>query len=275
MRPDLSRTFSVLADLVAFDGADAAFGDAVRRFLATLVSFDHVVVFGYRGEERPIDLYDTFDPDERVVFVEKYQDGPYRLDPFFRAAREPRPGFWRMRELAPDRFFSSEYFRSYYIQTGLAEEVGFFVSVGSGVSVVLSLMRRLATGAFPAREIAVLHAVEPVVAALVRARWADLDRRFDRQALEGARGRRPAGGDGPGSMWRGLNLTRREAEIVELVLQGHSSDSIARRLDISTGTVKVHRRNVYRKLNIASQTQLLSIYLGARPDQRQRRGPEG
>ncbi len=37
--------------------------------------------------------------------------------------------------------------------------------------------------------------------------------------------------------------------------------SIGLRLNITTGTVKVHRRNVYRKLGISSQTQLLSIYL--------------
>ena len=48
---------------------------------------------------------------------------------------------------------------------------------------------------------------------------------------------------------------------IELVLQGHSSESIGLKLDISTGTVKVHRRNVYRKLGISSQIQLLSIYL--------------
>lgn len=44
------------------------------------------------------------------------------------------------------------------------------------------------------------------------------------------------------------------------MLQGQS-ESIGLRLNISTGTVKVHRRNVYRKLGISSQTQLLSIYL--------------
>ena len=62
-------------------------------------------------------------------------------------------------------------------------------------------------------------------------------------------------------VWRKLNLTDREASIIELVLQGHSSESIGLKLNISTGTVKVHRRNVYRKLGISSQIQLLSIYL--------------
>jgi DNA-binding CsgD family transcriptional regulator len=261
MRLDHAELFAGLAALVDRPAADdAAFGTGLRRVLATLVAFDHVVVFGYRGDLRPMDLFDTFDADQRVIFVEKYQKGPYLLDPFFRAAREPRPGFWRMRELAPDRFFSSEYFRSYYVETGLAEEVGFFVPVGPEEAVVWSLMRRERTGAFTAREIALLHAAEPLVSALVRRHWADLGDRFERAAA-GRRGDRRATAASPGSVWRDLNLTAREAAVVELVLQGHSSESIARRLEISNGTVKVHRRNVYRKLGIASQTQLLAIYL--------------
>ncbi|HUG60931.1 MAG TPA: LuxR C-terminal-related transcriptional regulator [Methylomirabilota bacterium] len=262
MRLDLSRTFGALADLLASTpDADGAFGETLARMLSTLVTFDHVVVFGYRGDERPIDLFDTFDADEHIVFVEKYQQGPYLLDPFYRAATEPKPGFWRMRDLAPDRFFSSEYFRSYYIETGLAEEVGFFVDVSGDVAVVVSLMRKMATGIFPTREIAILQAVQPLVSLLIRSHWSDLPTRFDRQASVRSGGRRTSPGPDTGSVWRDMNLTRREAAVVELVLQGHSSDSIARRLEISNGTVKVHRRNVYRKLNITSQTQLLSIYL--------------
>lgn len=257
---DTATLFRTLGELIGSPpDTDAAFGDALATVLGTLVGFDHVVVFGYRGDARPIDLYDTFTPDEHVVFVAKYQVGPYLLDPFFRAAREPKPGFWRMRDLAPDRFFSSEYFRSYYVETGLAEEVGFFVPVAGGAAVVWSLMRKEATGAFPARSVALLQAVEPLVSALIGLRWKDLSRRFDREA-GGSRVRRRSPAS-PGSVWRDLNLTEREAAVVELVLQGHSSESIARRLDIRTGTVKVHRRNVYRKLNITSQTQLLSLYL--------------
>ena len=56
-------------------------------------------------------------------------------------------------------------------------------------------------------------------------------------------------------------LTVREIETARLILQGFSSKAIAQQLGISPETVKVHRRNVYRKLGISSQTQLLSIYL--------------
>jgi ATP/maltotriose-dependent transcriptional regulator MalT len=37
-------------------------------------------------------------------------------------------------------------------------------------------------------------------------------------------------------------------------IEGHSPEVVGRRLVIATGTVKVHRRNAYRKLGISSQT---------------------
>ena len=101
---------------------------------------------------------------------------------------------------------------------------------------------------------------EPLVDALVRRHWVGLATRFVEQARHGQRhpGSVPTRVEG---VWGRLNLTAREAAIVDLVLQGHSSEAVGRRLGITTGTVKVHRRNVYRKLGISSQTQLLSLYL--------------
>ncbi|MBP2236837.1 DNA-binding CsgD family transcriptional regulator [Sinorhizobium kostiense] len=261
---DFEGLFQAMAPLV--EGAameDRRVGETFRRLMSSLMTFDYVVVFAYRGKERPIDLYSTFDAKDHVLFVSLYQAGPYLLDPFYHAACAPKPGVWRMRELAPDRFFSSEYYRTYYVQTGLAEEVGFFVPVSGQATVVLSLMRREATGSFSAAEFALLKKAEALVAALVRHHWADLDRRFDAALARTGRGRRKMAHPPADGVWRHLNLTEREASIIELVLQGHSSESIGLRLGISTGTVKVHRRNVYRKLGISSQTQLLSLYINS------------
>lgn len=71
--------------------ADAEFGETFRRMMAALVRFDYVVVFAYRGKERPIDLYSTFDPQENVVFVTLYQVGPYLLDPSTRPPARVAP----------------------------------------------------------------------------------------------------------------------------------------------------------------------------------------
>ena len=56
-------------------------------------------------------------------------------------------------------------------------------------------------------------------------------------------------------------LTAREREIAQLILIGHSSNSISLNLGISLPTVKTHRRNIYGKLQISSQAELFSLFL--------------
>lgn len=50
-------------------------------------------------------------------------------------------------------------------------------------------------------------------------------------------------------------LTQREHEILELISEGLSNKLIARALNISPGTVKVHVKNVLRKLNLNSRVE--------------------
>ena len=259
--PDLGRLMGAAATLLPSGSlSDAQVGDAFGEAMAALAHFDFIVVFAYSEAERPIDLYSTFGEEDYRLFVTLYQRGPYLLDPFCHAARSRSSGALRMSDLAPDRFFSSEYFRTYYSQTRLAEEIGFFVPMEDKITVVLSLMRKTSSRIFSLREWGLLVKAEPFVDALVRRYWAGLSTGFTDQARQGRRhqGAGPARVEG---VWGRLNLTAREAAIVDLVLQGHSSEAVGRRLGITTGTVKVHRRNVYRKLGISSQTQLLSLYL--------------
>lgn len=264
MRNPSAEMFSGLAQTLTADAADdPTFGTALVRFLRSLARFDHCVIFAYSGELSPLDLFHTFTPTKYRLHVTLYQPGAYLLDPFFRAASARREGFWRMRELAPDRFYQSEYFRSYYFETGLAEEVGFFVATDEATEIVLSLMRAKDSGAFSKSEAVLLRACEPVVRALILRQWQDVGLRFTTPARSEAarKARTPSLRPIGLAAWRTLNLTVREAAVVDLVLQGHSTESVASRLAIAPGTVKVHRRNVYRKLGISSQTELLAIYV--------------
>lgn len=259
---DLRALLTSLAPMLAGPPqTDEAVGNAFHRAMASIARFDHVVVFAYQGQARPIDLYSTFSPRDYHVFVTLYQAGPYLLDPFFHASIARRTGLLRMGELAPDRFFQSEYFRNYYSQTELAEEIGFFVPLARDAGVVLSLMRRREHRAFSRAEMALLAQAVGFVRVMTESFWGGVAKRF--AAAPGVNPPQSAQHTSP-DRYHVLHLhdlTRREGLIVDLVLQGHSSESIGRRLGISTGTVKVHRRNVYRKLNISSQTQLLSLYL--------------
>lgn len=51
-------------------------------------------------------------------------------------------------------------------------------------------------------------------------------------------------------------LTPRERQVLALVVEGHSSKQIARRLGISHYTVHKHRENLMRKLGATSTAQL-------------------
>lgn len=54
-------------------------------------------------------------------------------------------------------------------------------------------------------------------------------------------------------------LSRREKEICDLLLAGCASDAIALRLRISRHTVKDHRKNIFRKLRVASLAELFAL----------------
>lgn len=236
------------------------FAPSLTAFLQAVAPYTYTVVFGYCGSAPPLDLYDDFPASKRRVFVTDYQEGPYLLDPFYLAVTRPVPaGLYRMRDLAPDRFYQGEYFRNYYVQTGLAEEIGFFVDFPEGARVILSLMRD--ERPFSTRDMKALAEVQPLVSACVRRHWADLPSRFDVASQE----RR-----GPAqetdlersfhSFGDGL-LTAREREIVEYTLKGHSAEAVGRILGISPGTVRIHRRNIYGKLRISSQGELFSRFI--------------
>ena len=53
------------------------------------------------------------------------------------------------------------------------------------------------------------------------------------------------------------DLTPREIEVVRLVAEGLSSNSIAEKLSLSSHTVNTHRKNIMRKLQVSNSSELV------------------
>jgi RNA polymerase sigma factor (sigma-70 family) len=56
-----------------------------------------------------------------------------------------------------------------------------------------------------------------------------------------------------------IKFSKRQKQLLILIDEGLSNDDIAKRLDISPHTVKVHLWRLYKKLGISSRTQLIKF----------------
>lgn len=186
--------------------------------------------------------------------VESYLAGAYVLDPYYRAGLEgAASGFYRLKDLAPSGFHRSEYYRSYYARAGIHDELGYVVHVADGGFVNLSL-GRYGPPRFPAAEVARLKAVTPVVLHLVTTHWGRAQGTAAALAGDDARARL----EQVFTAFGGERLTPREQEVLRLMLRGHSVKSAARSLGIAIDTIKLHRKNIYAKLGVASQAALMA-----------------
>ncbi len=255
--------YAVLSDLLSRAGEPdfpQAFADAVRA----LVHFDYTVTFAYNGPDVPVCLHHTFQAQQFHIHVKEYEIGPYLLDPFYKAtANGTRSGLYRLAELAPDQFYKSEYYRSYYIQTGPVDEIAFFIPGNANWAIVTSLMRSPSQAAFNVHDLRTLRCVEPLLRAIAEMHWRT-DERLKAASSEQNEKAVLERTVQAALHKRGIPaLTPREMEIVGLVLEGHSSESIAKILGITAGTVRIHRKNIYAKMRISSQRELFAIFMKA------------
>ena len=59
--------------------------------------------------------------------------------------------------------------------------------------------------------------------------------------------------------WAGLGITAREADVLDLVVQGLANKEIAARLLLSPRTVEKHVEALLRKLEARSRTHLVTV----------------
>lgn len=216
------------------------------------------MVFAYSGPAKPVSLYHNMTAERAATVIADYSKGPYLLDPFYNATVNLKEtGVRRLRDLAPDQFYSSEYFKRHYVRTRIRDEVGFFFRPRADMGVVVSITRPIEQPLFSATELRTIRAAEPVISTLAESHWKDAG---DNQASAGERHQSDPINAALDQMARNV-LTAREIEITSLILRGHSSASIAALLKIVEGTVKIHRKNIYQKLSVSSQSELFSLFI--------------
>ncbi|MDO6563394.1 helix-turn-helix transcriptional regulator [Amphritea sp. 1_MG-2023] len=236
---------------------------ALISALETLVQGEAAMISLEYKNRSPVLLFDHGIPlEKRDLLVSRYFSRGYMLDPFCLAVSGGlQQGFYHLAEIAPDDFFNSDYYKTYYIKAGSVEDCYFVVDLGENRKITVCLYHGDPAYRYSQTEFSQLRAVEPLVRELVLRHWGDTsfeetDQQSGAQSLA-----RPL--DAAFMNFGRSILTERELETTHLILRGHSSKSAARELDISPDTVREHRKNLYRKLCVSSQSELFSLFIDA------------
>ncbi|MNF40576.1 Transcriptional regulatory protein UhpA [compost metagenome] len=250
----------------AFLAIDSStFLDHLAAALSALTPIESMMISLERKGLAPHLLHEQGIPSEhRDDIINRYFSRGYLLDPFCLAVDNGlAEGFYHLAEIAPDDFFNSEYYKTYYLLTGGAQDSYYIVDLDANSKISLCMFQGLSAIPFTTEQLAVMRAVEPMVRELLR--------RFGSGGMQQILGEQASGTSPQASLNQQIEaafmnfgnqlLTVREREIAHLILRGHSVKSTAQVLEISPETVRMHRKNLYTKLAINSQAELFSLFI--------------
>ena len=232
-----------------------SFLSVLEEFLTTQCNFDTILILTYKKSFKPIILHPK-DPAEHSPTLRNYINQAYVLDPLFNALQENlTPGVCRLADIAPDSFERTEYYQSCYRNFDLVDEINLIIPLDNNTTCAIALGRKSNLGSITRAELNRLKNIFPVIESLIHQFWLAQAQEFVKFEKS----------DGPikqalKTFASGV-LTQREQEILGLILQGHSSKSIADILSISVGTVKVHRKNIHSRLNTSTQSEIFTLFL--------------
>lgn len=241
---------------------DALGSPAFPRLLAQLLQAglgcDCLLMVSYRRGGPAVYLFDNLRHRRELLF-QRYLNGLYAEDPFCRAlSRGLKDGVYSLRALAMVQGMPPQYSAAFYQDTGWREELGLVMRLTEEQWLMI-FFGRLQARPFAPAEQAALREQLPLVRALCRRHWpagtgplaqsppapARMDARVKAALASFGRGR----------------LTRREAQVAALLVQGMDTEAIAASLGIGAGTVRNHRKHLYAKLNAGSQGALFARFL--------------
>jgi DNA-binding CsgD family transcriptional regulator len=247
----LHKDLAVLIDHIRL----RSFPKALADFLATQCHFNSALMVTYKKSFKPIMLFPT-DPAEQSPTLHNYINKAFILDPLFNKIQAGvNEGVSRLAEIAPDSFEKTEYYQTCYKIFDLVDEINLIIHLDDKVTFAISLNRKTSLGTITRNEMHHLQDIFPIIASLVRQFWMSQSQEYVKYEKSDSVMKQALG-----SFGRGI-LTKREQEISGLILQGHSSKVIANQLNISLGTVKVHRKNIHTRLDTSTQSEIFTLFL--------------
>lgn len=257
MKPLATSAFNqAIAALFSQLGGDEFYASLLSLIYQQVPADSSVVLLYQRGASPKI-LLDGMTERDRSAMQAYYFSGAYLLSPFYvRWSASPLQDYLgRLADIAPNGFFDSVYYRDYYGRSGLNDEMSYLIPISTQTAILFSLGRSENLPLFSDVEKTQLYTLYSIIIQATQ-RHASL-------ATLPTSAKLKVWLDDGVQLFGSSVLTEREQCVVQMMLQGHSSKSCAKLLAISPTTERVHRRNIYTKLNISSQAELFKIFFAA------------
>jgi DNA-binding CsgD family transcriptional regulator len=247
---DISRAIAALGTERFFPALIAAVNSQVR--------IDYPQIWLYHKNLPPRVLYHEIPKHAVASQIDEYLEGPYREDPFYQTSmHQPRSKVYRLSRVTMGKLQDSDYYRSYYADTGTADEAIYLAKLHGGNVINLSMMRLPEHGAFSDQEYESLYLLAEPVSELIKSHSEHNDFAVTHLIQPGIDHQI----DLAFRTFGASMLSPREKSVLELMLRGYGTDTSAERLGIALETVRRHRKSIYRKLDVSSQTDLFSLFL--------------
>jgi len=241
----------------------SGFYEACLALMAELVSHDGEWIVVYSRVARPRTLRFELTPYPSVAIdrdhvLSTYELGYYRFDPFFHYWQNGGdPGVVGMHEIPVPPSKENTYLTDFMPITRMADDIALLLPVIDHECVALTLDR---STTFSDDEFDLLRNIYPLFAGLNESHLKAAS--WNEEQMEMAETSTPLDFGSAVSSFTNSGFTPRERDIVHLILGGFSNDAIARRIGISVGTVRNHRKRLYAKLDITTERELFSLFLG-------------
>ncbi|MBT3869475.1 MAG: helix-turn-helix transcriptional regulator [Gammaproteobacteria bacterium] len=254
------KWYGLLGQIVDAVGENS-FCQLVADATQHISGYDSTVFIAFIRNQRPQLIFSNLSKQDETPTLGPYFDGAYLLDPFYDLFRHnAEDGVYRLKEVAPDEFFDTEYYRSYFMSTRIIDETGMLLKINDDIH--LSISCGLREGSMPPDlKIKDLRTIFPFVASSCRQHWSR------ESELSRLLSHNEGGTEFSITLETAFNnfgkdyLTNRECQVLHLILKGYASKSIAQLLEISLDTVKVHRKRFHAKLGVSSQAELFALFL--------------
>lgn len=232
--------------------------DCVLDLLGTVCALDSGGAMVFHRHQQPRRLVHRFNPQERSLPEDAFLSGPYALDPNYQLFLRGCPsGVYWLREVAPDDFYESEYYRVFYSQIGLSDSIDLLWRINEDTALNIFLERSISNSGFQPADLLAVGALMPLVFAAA-AKHHELTAASAARASDQITHRKV---QSTIENFASSLLTQRERQVLFYMISGYSSALTAERLRTSEGTIKIHRKNIHKKLDIGSQAELFSLFI--------------